>query len=113
MTENIRKLLELISGNAELTARLNNASKEDVIALAKELGITLTDADFDPPENGEISENELETVSGGKQCYCYMGGGGTASEGEKTCACVLYGHGNWSNGSMRCTCPCIGDGWTD
>ena len=63
MTENFKKLLELISGNEELTARLNNASKEEVIAFARELGITLSDADFE--QSGEMSEDELNAVTGG------------------------------------------------
>lgn len=60
MTDNIKKLLELASADAELKAKLTNASKESIIATAKEAGIELTDADF------ELPDEELSTVSGGK-----------------------------------------------
>lgn len=74
MTESFKKLLELISGNEELTARLNNASKDEVIALAKEQGITLTEADFE--QSGEMSEDELDAVTGGSGLSYFIDYGG-------------------------------------
>jgi len=46
MTENMKKLLELVSGNKELASKIGGMGKEDIIALAKELGVELTEADF-------------------------------------------------------------------
>lgn len=63
MTENIKKLLELASTNEELKAKLTDASKDEFIAVAKENGIELTDADFE--QSSELSEDELNAVAGG------------------------------------------------
>ena len=46
MTENMKKLLELVSGNKELALKIGGMGKENIIALAKELGIEFTEADF-------------------------------------------------------------------
>ena len=112
MTENFKKLLELASNDEALKTKINNASKDELIALAKENGIALTDADFEAG-NGEVSDDELDSVAGGKDCYCAMGGGGTASEGEKTCVCVAGGAGlmqqDWG-GATRCVCVLTGAG---
>ena len=110
MTENMKKFLELISSNEELVAKLNNASKDEVIALAKEQGVTLTEADFEA-QSAEISDDELDAVAGGKKCTCIMGGGGTGEDknGTKTCACVGGGYGQMQNGDSRCYCA-VG-GW--
>lgn len=110
MTENIRRLLELTSANDELKARLTNTSKDEVIAIAKENGILLTDEDLSP--NGELSEGELEAITGGRMtvCYCVSGGGGNSDEDCKTCACVLGGGGQWRDGSKRCVCVMYGEG---
>ncbi len=71
MTENIKKLLELASTNEDLKTKLTNVSKDDFIAIAKENGIELTDADFEAPQ-GEISDDELNAVAGGG---CWNGNG--------------------------------------
>jgi len=63
MTENMQKLLEIVSGNKELAAKIGGMGKEDIIALAKELGVTLTEADF--AKNCELSDDELDAVVGG------------------------------------------------
>ena len=111
MTENMKKLLELASTNPKLQEKLNNATKETLIALAKEQGITLTDADFAAPQ-GEISDDELDAVAGGKYCYCAAGGGGTgeSSTNTKTCACVINGGGRTKTGQTRCACVMAGYG---
>lgn len=59
MTDNVRKLLEMASANEALKEKLINASKEEIIAIAKEAGIVLDEADF------EIGDDELRAVSGG------------------------------------------------
>lgn len=112
MTENIKKFLELVSGNEELASKAKNASKDEIIALAKEAGIALTEADFEA-QSAEISDDELDAVTGGKKCICALSGGGTgeSSTGTKTCACVGYGQGDMKNGKMRCQCPLAGSGY--
>lgn len=111
MTENMKSFLELISGNEELAAKLSSTSKEEVIALAKEQGVTLTEADFEA-QSAEVSDDELGSVAGGKKCYCAMGGGGTgeSSNHTKTCACVGAGYGSMKDDTSRCTCVLGGYG---
>ena len=46
MTENMKKLLELVSGNKELASKIGGMGKEEIIALAKALGVELTETDF-------------------------------------------------------------------
>ena len=121
MTENIKKLLEIISSDEEAVKTMNALpTMEDVIAFAKEKGVTLTEADFQKPE-GELNEDELEAVAGGKECWCSFGGGGTADEyyyyrglsspHQSTCACVVAGVGkkNWGT-DIRCACAFFGAG---
>lgn len=67
--------------------------------------IELTDADFE--QTNELSDDDLDAVSGGARCICSFGGGGKASEGEKTCACVMGGGGENKDGSV---CIIGGDG---
>lgn len=108
MNENIRKFLELASSNEEFKNKLNSATKESIIALAREQGIELTDADFGP--TSEVSDDELNTVAGGNACACVLGGGGTGSAGQKTCACVGVGFGKTAGGKSRCGCAAAGSG---
>ena len=108
MTENVKKFLELVSKNEALSEKVNKADKAALIAVAKELGIELSDADFEQPK--ELTDDELDAVAGGGRCICSFGGGGKAGEGEKTCACVMGGGGEYKDGSVRCVCIIGGDG---
>ena len=135
MTENLKKFLEAVSKDEALQAKVNalESNKEtamaDIIALAKELGIELTEADFAQPD-GEISEDELETISGGYTitkhddcgcpisgsgttvsnfCYCVAGGGGGGRQSDEDiwgCACVAYGQGGDAKDDHT-TCMCV------
>ena len=58
----------------------------------------------------ELDADELDAVAGGGDCYCAIGGGGTADEDAKTCACVLGGGGEYDYGSPRCACVAYGEG---
>lgn len=107
MTENVKKFLELVSKDEALSEKVNKADKAALIAVAKELGIELSDADFEQPK--ELTDDELDAVAGGR-CICSFGGGGKAGEGEKTCACVMGGGGEYKDGSVRCVCIIGGDG---
>lgn len=112
MTENMKKFLEAVSKNEELTAKVGTLGMEELIALAKELGIELTEADFAKP-TGELDDDELDAVSGGGDvsCACAMGGGGTKDSNDKTCACVLAGGGYSKQGGERCVCGFAGYGY--
>ena len=79
MTENVKKFLEFVSHNEaakkELEAgRINlngdeNARREAFIKFADKYGFSLTAEEL-KPEEGELSEDELEAVAGGKECDC-------------------------------------------
>ena len=123
MTENLKKFLEAVSKDEALQAKVNalESNKETamagVIALAKELGIELAEADFAQPD-GEISEDELETINGGgcptagtvnNSCYCAAAGGGGGKQKDEDiwgCACVAYGQGGDAKDDHT-TCMCV------
>lgn len=109
MTENIKKYLEAVSKNTELAQKLNTMTKEDIIASAKELGIALTEADFE--RNTELSDDELDAVAGGGKCVCVIGGGGESGGVSQTCYCVGSGGGYMSSGDCRCECLAGGAGF--
>lgn len=84
MSESTKKILEIVSASKELAAKVGGMSKEDIIALAKERGIELTEADF--AQTCELADDELDTV---------VGGGGEYSDGSVRCICIIGGDGNW------------------
>ena len=112
MTENMKKFLELVSKDEALAAKVGTLDKDELIALAKELGVALTEADLTQPVR-ELEDEELDTVAGGGDvsCACAMGGGGTKDANDKTCACVLAGVGYEKDGSERCLCGFAGYGY--
>ena len=117
MTENMKHFLEEISGDKEIIERINQApDMETVIALAKEKGFILTEEDLKPDTGIQmVSDDELDAVAGGKECFCFAGGGGEATEDyEDTCACVGVGLGLIINSSnmkdTRCMCAAAGYG---
>ena len=113
MTENLKKFLELVSKDEALAAKIGTMGKDELIALAKGLGIELTDADLTKPAAQELSDDDLDTVAGGSDvsCACAMGGGGTKDANDKTCACVLAGVGYDDCKSERCLCGFAGYGY--
>ena len=113
MTENLKNFLEKVSENEELAKKVGSEADANVlIEMAKEMGIALTAEDFQKPVE-ELSDDELETVSGGGDvsCACAMGGGGTKDGNDKTCACVLAGAGYSKSGRERCVCGFAGYGY--
>lgn len=107
--------MELIKTTPELKEKVDilnkdkNAKVADFIALAAEYGVTLTQEDFTKkPDDGELSDEELEAVAGGGTCWCMYGGGGEADPDgtgyHGTCACVLGGGGEGRNGCEPCVC---------
>jgi len=112
MTENLKRFLELLSKDPQLTAKASDAKGEELLAIAQELGVPLTMEDFgELSEPGqELSDDELDTVVGGGNCYCALGGGGKKDDQNKVCACVAYGQGHTRCGKVRCICPAAGGG---
>ena len=121
MSENMKKFLELVSKDENLKKKalaFNNMETakaiQAVIAFAKELGIELTEADFDKKESdGELSDDELDAVAGGGGCGCAFGGGGDGTDNfgdDYTCACVGYGQGGQGVDRLNCVCPVVGGG---
>lgn len=113
MSDNMKKFLEAVSKSEELTAKVGSMGKDELLALAKELGLELTEADLEKPAAEELSDDELDAVAGGGDvsCACAMGGGGTKDSNDKTCACVLAGAGYSKNGRERCVCGFAGYGY--
>lgn len=109
MTENMKKFLEKLSEDKALSEKACKLEKNELIALAKELGLELTEVDFEQL-GSEISEDELDMVAGAGDCICVAGGGGTKGDGDKVCCCILGGEGNHENGVQRCYCIVGGSG---
>ncbi len=67
MTDKMRKFLEAAQKDAALAEKLSRAeTPEAVAALAKELGIVLSEADLKlEPVSGELSDDALDDVAGG------------------------------------------------
>ena len=113
MTENMKKFLEALSKEKEPYEKASKLDKDALIALARELGIELTEADFAQPE-GELNDDELDAVAGGSECICVGGGEGFRStNAEQYCLCVLGGGGEKdarAGGGCRCACVLAGYG---
>lgn len=126
MNEKLKKLCEEISNSEELANKLKEINEKypnkadnakALVELAKEAGIEITEAELLAPESsepayGELSDDELEQVSGGRisyngggngyrtaksDCFCVVGGGGKSDSLQKTCACVLGGGGEMTS----------------
>ena len=110
MTDNMKNFLEAASRDREACAKLCELDQAALIAMAKEMGFVLTEADFE--QKVELAEEELDAVAGGGECVCVVGGGGTAGESDRTCGCVAYGFGTTKYGD-RCHCALGGYGYGD
>ena len=110
MTKKAMDFIQEVSKDEAGRERLSKVSGiPELILMAKEQGLVLTPADFEPAK-GEINEDELASVAGGGQCVCVAGGGGTPGPDVKTCACVGLGLGFNSKDQRRCFCFNIGTG---
>ena len=117
MTDNMKKFLEEVSEDKEFINKVNRAeTPEAIIALAAEKGFALTLEDIKPEERtGEVSDEELDAVAGGKTCVCVAGGGGEKDDAEKDCQCICVGIGQGLYGAKASTedtvrCFCFGGG---
>ena len=112
MTENMKCFLAKVSEDKALAEKASKLEKDELIVLANEMGVNLTEADFAQTES-DISEGELNSVTGGGNCYCVAGGGGTDGEKDSACACVFAGWGRSTERHERCVCAMAGGGGTD
>ena len=110
MTDNMKKFLELASGDAELVERLNGMDKDAIIAEAQQRVIALSEADFAADTGSELSEDELDEVAGGGKCACVLGGSGKAGDNCQKCSCAIGGWGFFDDGVDRCICGGAGGG---
>ncbi len=114
----MKEFLELLEKNPEVKQKVAemdaniDTKMSDYIALAAEYGVKLTEADFQPSDAQELSEDELDAVAGGKDCLCVGAGGGTGEDATKTktCACVVAGYGYMDDDKKRCFCLAGGSG---
>lgn len=115
MTDSMKKFLEEVSKDKELHEKMNALkTPEEIIALAAEKGLALSEEDLKPEASGEkLSDDEVEIVAGGNVCVCVAGGGGKADRPEMVCACVGMGVGLGFDTGMRCYCPGFGGGTED
>lgn len=60
----VQQLAQALSEDADLKAAIEAATREDVVRIANEKGISVTLADL-TRRDGELSESELEGASGG------------------------------------------------
>ena len=129
MSENLKRFFEFVSKDEVLQEKMKALSVDRenavayIIALAKEIDIELTEADFEASEE-ELSEDELGAVSGGmgssggctnSACWCTVGGGGGGRMLDDNsafgCACAVYGQGgDGKDDHQVCICVVVGEG---
>ncbi len=113
MNENVKAFLEAAQARPDLQEKLVRMDKDELIATARDLGVELTDADFEPPA-GEVDAADLENVVGGWGiCILAGGGGGTDDMDGNTygCGCAVYGQGGDGRPSdSNCVCLILGGG---
>lgn len=122
MSENMKKLLEMLSGDAELQAQIAELAKindkQGIIdfAASKGFSITMDDLADKSAKPSELSDDELDAVAGGNDgvCVCVAaGGGGGKNDYDNTfgCACVGYGQGgDAKEDHFNCLCTLSGLG---
>ncbi len=79
MSDNVKKFLEMASKDENLKNKLMELEKkeyakaiQEAIALAKEHGMELSEADFAKDKaSSELSDDELNAVSGGTICFFF------------------------------------------
>ncbi len=116
MSDKIREFLLKVQGDAamqeefkEVSRKIEHVSARDealeqhMIPFAKKHGFSFVVADFAPPE-GEMMEDELMSVSGGRYCNC-----SGAGVGDNGCACPYNGEGE-NGATSNFSCYCCGSG---
>ena len=118
MNDKVKKLLEMMSADRDFAEKACKAETiEEVIGMAKGKGLELTDEDVREATNaaGTVDSDEMKAVTGGDNCVCVAGGGGTKVDGvHGTCACVAYGCGEdlrQGEVPLYCQCYLVGTGF--
>ena len=114
MNDRLKAFMEMAKADPELGKRMAQMGVEDLIALARERGVELSEEDFKAPV-GEAEESELANVAGGFGGMCLsigFAGGRDANDGNiYGCACWLYGQGGDGRaGDFNCACILGGAG---
>ncbi len=83
-TENLNGFLEKLKNDSSLRAKLEEIKKkfqgeklnQEIIMIAKEAGFDINCDDLFKTKkvDGELSEDDLSNVSGGKIAWCFNGG---------------------------------------
>lgn len=89
MTENMRKFIIEVSKDEERKKKAGKMSQEELTAFAGELGIQLTEADFEKADGSELTDNELEAVAGGF-AFCFIIGAGSDCSDDML-DCIITG----------------------
>lgn len=111
MKENAKQFLEWVSQRPEKAGEVKELKDPDAVArYAKANGFELSPEDLKVRTNVEMDEDEMSAVSGGGECYCIEGGGGTPGPDVKACACVVLGFGYNKQDKSRCMCYAVGMG---
>lgn len=92
MTENMRKFITEVSKDEERRQKAGKMSQEELTAFAGELGIQLTEADFEKADGSELTDNELEAVAGGFAFCLILGGGSEGGKDPLDCIITGWGH---------------------
>lgn len=89
LREQLATLDKEVAGKDLTEAEQEAFIREKVLPVAKAAGFDLTIEELKAyqPTKGELSDQELSEVTGGKNCLCFLGGSGKAS------ACFLFGIG--------------------
>lgn len=113
MTDNMKAFLDKVTADGAMAQRFSKMNRAELVSAAQQLGMTLTDADFEAAQhNRAMSDDEMSAVSGGGKCACVQEGGGTGGDDLNPCGCVLIGYGYFSDKTQRCLC-CFGGGGVD
>ena len=124
--EQIKLFLENAQSDNELAAKLeemrvNDAGVEEIVALAAEYGFTITKEEFEqsPKVSGEINEEQLEDIAGGRTngSNCWFKSHGTENNGRYGCSnmgvcrfykdrCKCFGMETCDNGKHSTNTSC-------
>ncbi len=105
MNENLKAFLDAVKNNEELKEKVAEIDKkaekepekyiDEYIAVAKEYGISLKEEDFATESNPEMSDEELQAVTGGEEdntlLVCGALGGDIDLTSSNHCGCVVIG----------------------
>lgn len=88
MTESqLQAFLARVKEDKDLQEKLNNASAEEALAIAKQAGFDINSTDLNQPIT--LSDEEIENVAGGGFAFtCYNSKGGQTDGGSAGFICI-------------------------